>query len=211
MLNLNKNIVQGRDQHSLQQFIVDTVYDNIVIDNKMFSNYRFIYDNQFYEIRNNNQVITYSELGFNNDDIVLRSKAFIKSFFLFDFWNGKSEMNSEIVFSFRKNITYNEEFFDNNILLNADMIPVLITIDKEGQNILGNELRFLDDLEDIYLKVSFFNAKTGELTNLSRKRNLSIYERGIPLLFSNNKYNYDYNAIDYNILNNRFKLILHED
>ena len=148
------------------------------------------YEFKFWESTTSTYVSNFNVVGYLNKDLAKPKKAFIKSFFKFDFYDSPQNENQKIMFTnimplnncvkIKKAVLPLEdpiEYYSqlaNNIptsqIVYGVYVPTAILSPLKGKNenyyMQWLKDRELTPIDTFYMSCKFFNAKTGKVTNM---------------------------------------------
>lgn len=194
---------QGKDELIFDQFIPEEVEAaiNPILDFEKIRIYPYNVDEIVISLKNNTSTpITYSEFGFQNDDVIFRKNRFINSFLKLDFFDSKIPTNQRRVFQIILYSQLNNDQRDGDgQLLDVNFMPITYRAVNPIKRYIGNyegffiywfkNLKTYPIPNKLYAYASFNNALDGNITQLIS------YESSINI----NQY-FDVNYLEYNIM-----------
>lgn len=171
----------GNDELILNQFVPEELEaaTNPILD---FEKIRIPPYNNINEIviklmNNTTTPMTYSEFGFDNEDVIFRKNRFINSFLKLDFFDSNIPTNQRRAFQIDLFSQLNDDQRDGNgKLLDVSLMPVTYRIVNPIKRFIGNyegfflywfkNLDIYSYPQKLYAYTSFNNALDGNITQL---------------------------------------------
>jgi len=153
--------------------------------------------------KQNGSQLYYSDLGFDNSDIVFEKRAFKKSFLKFNFYDSPNQTNQKLIAqSFYYTQIENIQRDSNAIPLDVSLMPVSFrvsnkpnTVSKIRENYSIYLPNWFDFTKPLWCYVTYNNAKTGQIINLQSN----------PIIVSTSTLN-QYNTLKYTIIGDQYTI-----